>query len=297
MGRNLPSLNALRAFETAARHLSFTKAAEELFVTQAAVSHQIKHLEAQLEAQLFRRLNRELRLTDAGQILLPVVSEALDLMVGGVERVRRGRSEGRLTVTTLESIAATWLVPRLANFRALHPEIDFSLSIADHVVDFDRDRVDMAVRYGPGGWPGCSAIKLSDEEIFPVLSPSLLAKGPQLRTPADLLKFPLIFEDLNETWEDWFRRAGVSVPRVPGGTFLPHSNLVMQAVMAGEGVALGRSFLINPEIAAGRLVRPFDVAVPAINSYWVVAPTGAEGQPKVRAFRDWIVAETKAAMA
>lgn len=297
MPRQLPSMNALRAFEAAARHLSFTKAAQELFVTQAAVSHQIKHLEAQLGTPLFRRLNRQLRLTEAGQTLLPPISEALDLMATGVERLHRDQQEGTLSVSTLESIAATWLVPRLANFRAHHPEIDLSLEISDHLVDFDRDNVDMALRYGKGGWANCGGTKLADEDIFPVLAPSLIEKGPPLKRPRDLLKFPLISEDLAETWEHWFAAAGVPNAKVPGGTFLPHSNLVMQAVMAGEGVALGRSFLITPEIKSGRLVRPFDIAVPASNSYYVAYPDGAEKQPKIKAFVDWIVAETRAQLA
>ncbi len=293
--RKLPSLNALRAFESAARHLSFTKAAAELFVTQAAVSHQIKHLEEQLDTPLFRRLHRQLRLTDAGQILLPRISDALDIMAAGVERLRDDQREGGLTVSTLESIAATWLVPRLANFRALHPEINLSLAISDQLVDFERDNVDMALRYGGGGWPDVAVTKITDEDIFPVLAPSLLDKGPRLAKPADLLKFPLIFENLAETWADWFAAAGIANAPVPGGTFLPHSNLVMQAVMAGEGVALGRSFLINPEITAGRLIKPFEIAVPAALSYYLVAPVGADKQPKIRAFQDWIIAETHAA--
>jgi len=294
MPRRLPSLTALRAFEAAARHLSFTKAAEELFVTQAAVSHQIKHLEEQLGTQLFRRLNRQLLLTDAGQTLVQPMTQALDLMATGIERLNRNRREGGLTVSTLESIAATWLVPRLANFRALHPEIELSLAITDHLADFDRDTADMAIRYGPGGWPRVAATKLADEEIFPVLAPALAARGPKLETPADLLQYPLIYEDLPETWEQWFAAAGVTGREIPGGIFMPHSNLVMQSVMAGEGVALGRSFLINPEIAAGRLVKPFETDLPASSGYYVVAPEGTEDQPKIRAFTDWIVAETRA---
>lgn len=297
MARRLPSMNALRAFEAAARHLSFTKAAQELFVTQAAISHQIRRLEEQLGTSLFRRLNRRLRLTEAGRALSAPVGEALDLMADGVERLRRDRKEGALTVSTLESIAATWLVPRLANFRARHPEIGLSLEISDRLADFERGNVDMALRYGKGGWANCAAVKLADEEIFPVLAPSLADKGPKLERPRDLLKFPLISEDLPETWEHWFAAAGVPDARPPGGTFLPHSNLVMQAVMAGEGVALGRSFLIAPDIKSGRLIRPFDIAVPASNGYYVAYPDGAGEQPKIKAFADWIVAETRAQLA
>ena len=296
MPRQLPSLNALRAFEAAARRLSFTRAADELFVTQAAVSHQIKHLEEQLGMQLFRRMNRQLQLTDAGQILMPFMSDALDMMASGIERLNHEQREGRLTVSTLESIAASWLVPRLRNFRAQHPEIELSLEIADHPVDFDRDKADMAIRYGPGGWPGVSATKIADEEIFPVLSPSLLEKGPPLKHPRDLLKFPLIHEDMVDRWEDWFEAVGETAIEVPRGSSFPHSNLVMQAVMAGEGVALGRSFLIGPEIASGRLVRPFAASVTAAFSFYVVAPSWAQETPKVQAFTNWIVEETRVAV-
>jgi len=293
MSRHLPSLNALRAFEAAARHLNFTKAADELFVTQAAISHQIKHLEEQLGTMLFRRMNRQLLLTDAGQTLLGPMTEAFDRIAAGVERLDRQQSEGVLSVSTLESIAATWLVPRLAQFRAANPEIELRLSISDQVTDFDRDNMDMAIRYGPGGWPKVASIKLSEEDIFPVMAPGLAEKGPPLTTPADLLNYPLIHEDLAETWEQWFAAVGMPSARVPSGTFLPHSNLVMQAVLAGEGVALGRSFLIAPEIAAGRLYRPFDVSIPASSAYYLVAPEGADSQPKIRAFQDWIIAETR----
>ena len=296
MARTLPSLNALKAFEAAARHLSFTKAAAELFGTQAAGSHQIKHLEAQLDTPLFRRLNRQLRLTDAGQILLPAITEALDLMAGGIDKLRRDQKEGMLTVSTLESIAATWLVPRLANFRDLHPEIILSLEVSDRFSDFERDNVDMGIRYGRGGWRDVVETKLTDEEIFPVMAPSLLEKGPKLETPADLLKYPLIHEDLPESWPRWFAAAGLPDADIPDGTFLQHSNLIMQWVMAGQGVALGRSFLIKPEIDAGRLIQPFDITLPAALSYYVVAPPGADKQPKVKAFTDWLVTETRATM-
>ncbi len=291
MVNRLPSLNALRAFEAAARHLSFTRAAEELSVTQAAVSHQIKHLEDQLGMKLFRRMNRQLMLTDAGQALLPAVSDGFRVLADGVARVSGFGHENRLKVSTLESIAAEWLVPRLGRFRTRHPDIDIELSIADALVDFQRDDADLAIRYGPGGWPRVTALKLTEETIFPVLAPSLAERGPPLRSPADLLKYPLIYEQGIDFWNAWFTAAGLAGAVVPKGPVLPHTNLVLQAVIAGEGVSLGRSFLISGDLRNGRLIRPFATQISARAAYYLVYPPEAETRPKVRYFREWLLEE------
>ena len=291
MAYSLPSLNALRAFEAAARHLSFTRAAAELNVTQAAVSHQIKHLEAQLGIKLFRRLNRALMLTDAGQALLPSVSDGFQTLADGVQRLTDLGHENRIRVSTLESIASEWLVSRLGRFRLRHPEIDVELSISDAVVDFDRDDVDVAIRYGPGGWPKVKAIKMADEKIFPVLAPSLAEKGPPLKNPRDLLKYPLIHELGIDFWDEWFIAAGVPTAKVPKGPRLPHSNLVLLATIAGDGVALGRSFLMSGDLRHGRLIRPFAAEIGARAAYYLVYPPESETQPKVRWFRDWLLEE------
>lgn len=297
MAYALPSLNALRAFEAAARHLSFTRAAAELNVTQAAVSHQIKHLEAQLGVPLFRRLSRSLRLTEAGQALLPAATEGFQVLADGVALLTGRGNENRLRVSTLESIAAEWLVPRLGRFRMRHPDIDIELHIADAVVDFASDDIDVAIRYGPGGWPKVTAIKLTEETIFPVLAPHLLAAGPQLAEPTDLLKYPLIYEHGIEVWPQWFAAAGCRDIAVPKGPRLPHSNLVLQAVIAGDGVALGRSFLIAGDLRNGRLVRPFATAISAREAYYLVYPPATENRNKVRVFRDWLLDEVAATVA
>lgn len=291
MAVSLPSLNALRAFEAAARHLSFTRAAEELHVTQAAVSHQIKHLEEQLGTPLFRRMNRALMLTDAGQTLLPAANEAFQILAHGVERVSGLGHENRLVVSTLESIAAEWLVPRLGRFRLRHPEIEVVLSISDTLVDFQRDEVDVSIRYGQGGWPKVAAEKLTEESIFPVLARSLLESGPPLKRPEDLRGYTLIHEHGIEFWPEWFAAAGVPDPGDIRGPTLPHANLVLAAVIAGGGVALGRSFLISGDLRDGRLVRPFAASVAARAAYYLVHPPGAEQRPKVRRFRDWLLEE------
>lgn len=291
MVNSLPSLNALRAFEAAARHLSFTRAAAELSVTQAAVSHQVKHLEEQLGVKLFRRMNRTLMLTDAGQALLPFVSDGFQVLAAGVARVADLGSEHRLRISTLESIAAEWLVARLGRFRLRHPEIDVELSISDALVDFQRDDIDVAIRYGPGGWPRVTAEKMTGETIFPVLAPSLIAAGPPLDAPTDLLKYPLIHEQGIDFWAEWFAAAGYQAVSVPRGPVLPHSNLVLQAAIAGDGVALGRSFLISGDLRNGRLVRPFAAAISVDAAYYLVYPPDAAARPKVRWFRAWLMEE------
>lgn len=296
MSYSLPSLKALRVFEAAARHLSFTRAAAELHVTQAAVSHQVKHLETQLDVKLFRRLNRALMLTDAGQALLPAVSEGLQAISHGVERVAGLGHENRLVVSTIESIAAEWLVARLGRFRLRHPEIEVVLSISDALVDFQADQIDVGIRYGRGDWPKVTAIKLAEETIFPVLAPSLLDQGPALDTPADLLKFPLIREQGIEFWDTWFAAAGLTDVEIPKGILLPHSNLVLEAVGTGNGVALGRSFLLSRDLTNGRLVRPFDITLPAPDAYYLVFRPGDERRAKVRQFHDWLVEEVALTM-
>ena len=294
MSRRLPSLNGLKAFEAAARHLSFTRAAGELNVTQAAVSHQVKALEESLDVALFRRLNRALLLTDEGQALLPPVSEALDRMALAVDGLARREETGSLTVSTLDSFAAGWLVRRLRRFRELYPDIDVRITTANHLVDFTRGDVDIAVRYGRGQWPGLDSVRLMTEEVFPVCSPELLGDGPPLDKPQDLRHHTLLHEEMREDWRMWMLAAGVDDVNPTRGPWFTQANLVMQAAMAGEGVALGRSVLVADELAAGRLVKPFDVSLPAEYAYYVVSPEAAAGRPKVRAFRDWLLAEAAA---
>jgi LysR family glycine cleavage system transcriptional activator len=291
MARRLPPLNAIRAFEAAARHLSFTRAADELNVTQAAVSHQIKALEEHLGLALFRRLNRALLLTDEGQALLQPAGEALDLIAGAVERLRSQDSTRVLTVSTLDSIAAGWLVPRLRRFRAREGDIDVRITTTDHLVDFVRDDVDMAIRYGRGEWPGVTARRLMTEELFPVCSPALLENGPPLNTPSDLRHYTLLHDDMHEDWPMWLMAAGATEVDATRGPRFSHSHLVIQGAIAGQGVVLGRSALITSELASGRLVRPFDMGLPAEYAYYVVFPPTAAHRPKVQAFTDWLLEE------
>lgn len=293
MTRRLPPLNAMRTFEAAARHLSFTRAAQELNVTQAAVSHQIKSLEEHLGMPVFRRLNRALMLTEAGQALFPAVNEAMDIMTTAVDRLHRHDRTGVLTVSTMDSFAATWLVPRLGRFRAAHPDIDLHISTSDESVDFDRVDIDLAIRYGHGEWPGLKVDRLMSEELFPVCSPELLSAGAPLATPADLKNHTLLHDDMRVDWRMWLMAVGEAGVESDRGPSYQHSNLVIQAAEQGDGVALARSVLVERALAAGRLVRPFDFALQTNYAYYVVCPHANLDRPKVKAFREWLLEESQ----
>lgn len=293
MKRRLPSLNALRAFEAAARHLSFTRAAEELFVTQAAISHQIKGLEEQIGLPLFQRRNRNLILTNAGQALLPELTECFDQMDAAVARIKRQDEAGILTVSTMDSLAATWLMPRLAKFRSQHDDIDVRLAVSDMVVDYERNGIDIGIRYGLGNWPGLTAELLMPEKIFPVCAPELLHKDGGLKEPGDLRGHTLIHDDMPEDWNMWLRAAGVADIDPERGPGYTHSNLVMQAAINGEGVALGRELLVSDALLAGVLVRPFDLALTAKYGYYVTRTELGSERPKVQMFYNWLLGEAR----
>ena len=285
----LPPLNALRTFEAAARHLSFTKAAAELFVTQAAVSHQIKTLEDHLGMALFRRLNRSLILTDEGQALLPFVRDAFDQLADGVRKLRQGQSAGVLTLSVLPSIASTWLIPRLRQFQTRHPEIEVHMTASDRLVDFAREPVDAGIRYGLGHWPGLRALRLLSAEMMPVCSPQLLEGPTPLRTPDDLVHHQLLHV-LNspDEWRMWLTAAGVQGIDPDRGIRFDHTALAIQAALNGMGVAIGPATLIDRDLAEGRLVEPFDFELPTDSAYYFVAPESTADQPKIKAFGDWL---------
>lgn len=291
MPRRLPPLNSLRAFESAARHLSFTLAAAELNVTQAAVSHQIKALEERLGIPLFRRLNRALLLTDAGQTLYPAANNALDILATAIDRLHRHDKTGEFTITTMDSFAASWLVPRIARFQKNHPDIDIRITTSDNIVDFARENVDMAVRYGHGDWPGLYVEPFMREEMFPVCAPSLLRNGPPLKTPGDLKHHALLHDDMRVDWKMWLTAAGAPEIDTTHGLSYQHSNLVVQAAEQGDGVALARSVLVSAALASGRLVKPFELSLPVNYAYYIVCPLGSEHRPKIKEFRQWLVDE------
>ncbi|MGH6934060.1 MAG: transcriptional regulator GcvA [Dongiaceae bacterium] len=298
MTDRLPPLNAIRYFEAAARHLSFSKAADELHVTHSAISHQIRLLEEWLGVPLFRRFNRRIVLTDAGQAYMKPVHEAFERL-GEASRVLKAREQGgTLTVSTMPSFAARWLVPRLGSFRRAHPSIDLRISASEKLVDFARDDVDVGIRYGRGLYPGLRTDLLMRESYFPVCSPALL-KGPlALKEPADLLNHTLLYDfDWRENlWLLWFNAAGLKVDSLHHTISFNHSNLMLQAAIDGLGVAMSHHALAADDLQSGRLARPFAFGMPAEFAYYLVAPEASADRPKIVAFRDWIKDEIKTAV-
>lgn len=289
----LPPLAAIRVFEAAARHLSFTRAAAELGMTQAAVSYQIKLLEERLGAPLFLRRPRALALTEAGQWLAPRTSEAFDLLRDAYGRFGR-QERTTLTVNTMHTFAAQWLSPRLGKFQLQHPQIAVRMETTTRLVDFAREEVDVVVRAGKGKWEGLTSLKLVDVRFTPMLSPELAASIGGLRTPADLLKVPLL-DPMDPWWDRWFavhRLPLDALKRENAPTILLQS-ITASAAMAGGGAALLIPEFFELEIAAGRLVAPYETLSEDGNAYWLAFPEGRRNVPKIKAFRDWIATEIR----
>ena len=291
MTARLPSLNGLRAFEAAARHLSFTLAAAELNVTQTAISHQIKRLEEELGIRLFIRQNRALALTGEARDYLPGVRAAFNDLRLATDRLLRRDDDKVLTVSTLASLAAKWLLPRLTDFQEAHPGIDVRITTSASFVDFQRDNVDAAIRYGRGQWPGLRADWLMADELFPVCSPALVKGDKPLRCPEDLKDHVLLHTNNSDDWRLWLTAAGLSarISRQPGITF-DMTFMTVQAAIDGIGVAMGRTSYVQDDIAKGRLVVPFRIALPADAGFYLVSPDGRRDAPKLAAFRQWVVA-------
>ncbi len=299
MPRPLPPLNALRAFESAGRHLSFTKAAAELNVTPAAISHQVKALEALLEVPLFRRLTRALRLTNAGRAALPALSQGFDKLAQGVEQLRAHCESGVLTISVSPSFGALWLVPRLEHFRSRHPDIEIRIDGTDRLVDVARDDADVAVRYGPGGYNGVRVDHLFSQVNTPVCSPALLCGEHSLRKPDDLRHHTLLhvdWKDAEASWRMWLLAAGLHDIDPTRGPRFTMENMAVQAALDGQGVALIGDILVADDLAAGRLVRPFDpsLSTPLKFSFYLLSAKDSAERPKVAAFRDWLLEETRA---
>src|SRR3954469_8455284 len=296
MPRQLPPLNALRAFEAAARSESFTRAAEELCVTQGAVSHQVKALEATLGIKLFNREHQRLAITDSGREYLGVVRDALDRIAAGTERVLQRQNSGVLTVSTSPDFAAKWLINRLGRFAEAHPGIDLRVSATMHHIDFVREEVDVAVRHGGGNWPGLDATRLCTEQLFAVCSPKLMSGRNRIAKPRDLLKAPLLHLDDGKAWSQWLEAAGVAVGELPHGLTLNRASMLIDAAIDGQGVALARTTLAASDLINGRLVRPFELSLKLSKTYWIVCPKSASAKPKIATFREWLLAEAAADM-
>src|SRR6185312_2064582 len=287
----LPPLNALKAFEAAARHESFTRAAEELCVTQGAVSHQVKALETELALKLFNRERQRLIITEAGRDYLSVVRDALDRIAIGTERLLQRQNTGVLTVSTSPDFAAKWLVHRLGHFAEAQTGIDLRVSATLHHVDFAREEVDMAVRHGDGSWPGLETVQLSAEQLFAVCSPKLLAGRRRLEKPADILRFPLIHLDSRADWTKWLRGVGIDDADATHGPVLNQASMVIDAAINGQGVALARTTLAAWDLINGRLVRPFRESLRISKTYWIICPKATTALPKIVTFREWLLAE------
>jgi len=300
MRQRLPPLNGLRAFEAAARHLSFVRAADELAVTPGAVSHQVKTLEDYLGVPLFRRQARGIRLTEAGQDALPLLRDAFDRLVQVSERLEGQRTAGTLVVSASPTFAAKWLVPRIETFNEQYPEIELRLDAAKRVVDLDREDVDAAIRFGTGREKGLEAWPLFDDpdEIFPVCAPDLLSGPYALSRPEDLAHHVLLHADWKvggttwPNWPAWLAAAGVNEVDGSRGPRLTTWGMAIQSARAGQGVALGSRLLVADELRSGELVRPFDTVLHAPDKlgFYLVCPEAAAARPKVRSFCEWLLA-------
>ncbi|MGE0006625.1 MAG: transcriptional regulator GcvA [Parvibaculaceae bacterium] len=294
--RRLPQMNGIRAFEAAARHLSFTRAAEELSVTQAAVSQQIKALENRLNVMLFRRVNNQLFLTDAGQAWLPKLMRAFDLLESGIEGLRAYDNGGTLTCRVPSSFSVQWLAPRLARFHVSHPAVDIRLLAMGWTDKSGEQDADIQVQNGAGMWPDVECLLLMRERVFPVCSPALLERPGGIPTIESLERQTLLHvSGYRESWERWFAAAGQSGLPVKPGLHFDQSVTAIHAAINGFGVALGRSALVAGEIAAGRLVPLFNIKLTAEDAYWITYRKERAKRPNVQAFRDWLLAEAAAA--
>ena len=300
MPSRLPPLNALRAFEASARHRSFSRAAEELNVTPAAISHQIKALEEYLSAKLFTRANRTLMLTQAGQSLLPGIHKGFTAFNEAMEAFGLYDQTGMLTVAVTPSFDAKSLVHRIEHFNRAYPDVDIRMTTSMNLSDYARDGIEIGVRYGKGDYGGLLSEHLLSTEIIPVCSPRLLTGSRRLESPADLASVTLLHDDSHRheemypDWAMWLRAAGAPEVDPTHGLRFDTAGETQNAAVEGVGVALGRTTLVSDDVEAGRLVRLFDLVLPSDFAYWIVYTETSIKRPKVKAFRDWLKAEGEA---
>ncbi|WP_454812357.1 LysR substrate-binding domain-containing protein [Labrys neptuniae] len=289
MSTALPPLTAIRVFEAVARHLSFTRAAGELGMTQAAVSYQIKLLEERFGGPLFLRKPRQIELSVAGQRLAPAITDAFAL-IGEAYAAARGGIEGVLTVCAKVSFATSWLARHIGAFQLAHPALAVRIEATDRAIDFTREETDLAIFFGTGDWPGLQAHRLLAGDYTPMLSRGLVARlGPHY-TPADLLRLPLL-DPGDHWWREWFEAAGVSYEMPKLVYNLSSQAVINAAAKAGQGVAILSTALYDDDLAEGRLIQPFELVLESERSFYLVYPEARRNQPKIRAFRDWILAE------
>ncbi len=281
-------MQALRAFEAAARERSLTKAAESLHVTHGAISHQIKSLEEDLGVRLVERAGRGIRLTQEGERFAVRVRAAFAELTSGVQEVAALAQPRLLRVSVVPSFAARWLLPRIGRFISRHPGFDLDVRANSAAIDFRHEDSDAAIRYGHGQWPGIAAEYLMDDAYFPVCSPHI--RGGVPRRPEDLARYPLLRSD-DEPWKPWFERAGLDLPEPARGPIFHDSSHMMQAAAEGHGIALARRTLLGDDERNGVLVRPFEIESPAPRRFYLVYPPRSAGSPKIDALREWLHAE------
>lgn len=295
MPRRLPSLNGLRAFEAAARLISFTGAAAELNVSHAAISRHIRELEGRLGVKLFIRTGRGVALTKTGRAFGEKLTPIFDALVAATNKLSQRQSTPTLAVSTEAAIAARWLVPRLGRFAHLQPEIELNLDPDDRVIDFRRTEFDLAIRYGRGGWQDVDAILLTKLQVFPVCSPDFLKRYP-LAALSDLARAPLLHQDNRQIWQDWLMAAGVDAAALVLTGTMFQGHIAIGAAEAGQGVALADDVTAADALLEGQLVRPFDCLLP-VGGYFLVTPKGAGRAPPVKQFCDWLKREMAASHA
>lgn len=289
MARRLPSLNALKAFEAAARHESFTDAAEELFVTHAAISRHIRDLEEWLGTELFNRTGRGVELTDAGRHFGLRLTPLFDQIAEATREAAAVGDIRQLNVSVEPAFASRWLVARLGRFQDLHPDIELAIDPTNRLADFRSAEADLGIRYGVGPWEDVDAVRLTDVQIFPVCAPSLIVDAPDLK-PEDLREYNLLHEQRKQWWADWLQRAGVTgVENWRGTVFQNH--LAIEAAEAGQGFALGDQILCTDSILEGWLTRPFNLDLKDHGSYWIARAKGSKETAPARAFREWLLSE------
>lgn len=300
MAEQFPGTRSLRTVEAAGRHLNFTRAADELGLTPAAVSHQIKEFEDRLGMVLFQRTSRTTRLTEAGALVHDAVTEALDLLHRAAVRARRSaRGTSELKVTTDATFASKWLLPRIDRFRRTTPDIELRFDATEKLRDFGRDDVDIAIRFGTGRYPGLAAERLFDNVVVPVCSPSLLKAGPPLDEPRDLLRHTLVHIEWSRmgvtwpNWRMWMTAAGIEDFDDTRCVVFEDSSHAVQAAIDGSAVALADFAMVANDLSTGRLVRPFELGIrlPADFAYYLVYPPETAGDARIVAFRDWIFEE------
>lgn len=289
--RSLPSTTALRAFEAAVRHASFTGAANELGLTQGAVSHQIRELESRLGVGLFKRAARGIGLTAAGQTYLPFVREALQRLRAGEQALNPSSGENIVTVSCSPNFAHKWLVPRLGNFLLDNPDLDCRISAAAAHITFESDGIDIAVRHGNGSWPELAVTRLCTETVYPVCSPHLDAKLATLKSVNELSRYPLIHDQQREGWQAWLEARGAKTKQfdLSRGPVLSQTSLAIDAAIACQGIALARSALVQLDLDAGRLIRPLPDQTDADFAYWIVCPSEHLARAPVARFRQWLL--------